>query len=310
MTKTAFVFPGQGSQSLGMLSELAAEHPSVKKTFAIASEVLAYDLWALTQTGPEEKLNQTEFTQPALLAAAYAAWEVYLQQPMAKKPHYLAGHSLGEYTAWVCSGALKFTDAVRLVSKRGQAMQSAVPAGVGAMAAIIGLDDDVVAAVCKEAQGSQVCSPANYNSIGQIVIAGHKEAVERALLIAKAKGAKLAKLIPVSVPSHCALMKTAAETLAPVLGSIDFEKPQIPVVNNVDAGLPTTPADIRLSLERQLTRPVKWVETIQFFIKAGVSHIIECGPGKVLTGLNKRIDAQLTLTAYSDPASLADILIK
>lgn len=309
MTKTAFVFPGQGSQSLGMLSALAAEHPVVQETFATASTVLGYDLWDLTQVGPEEKLGQTEFTQPALLVAAYAAWQVYLQQPMAKKPQYLAGHSLGEYTAWVCSGALAFTDAVYLVSKRGQAMQLAVPQGVGAMAAIIGLEDDVVAAVCKEAQESQVCSPANYNSIGQVVIAGHTAAVERAIVIAKSKGAKIAKLIPVSVPSHCALMKKAAEELSPLLASIDFEKPMIPVVSNVDASLPSTAADIRLSLERQLTRPVRWVETIQFFMKAGVQHIVECGPGKVLTGLNKRIDSQLGLTAYSDPASLADVLI-
>jgi len=309
MTKTAFVFPGQGSQSVGMLGELAKVYPSVLETFAIASEVLGYDLWELTQIGPEEKLNQTEFTQPALLVASYAAWEVYLQQPMAKKPQYLAGHSSGEYTAWVCSGALRFVDAVKLVSKRGQAMQSAVPQGVGAMAAIIGLDNDAVAELCEEAQGSQICAPANYNSIGQIVIAGHKEAVERALVLAKVQGAKIAKLIPVSVPSHCALMKEAAEALMPLLASVDFEKPEIPVINNVDANLPSTAADIRLGLARQLTRPVRWVETRQFFVKAGVTHVIECGPGKVLTGLNKRIDSQLALTAYSDPASLADILI-
>ena len=309
MTKTAFVFPGQGSQTVGMLSGLAEVYSSVQKTFAIASDVLGYDLWQLTQQGPAERLDQTEFTQPALLTASYAVWQVYLQQPMAKQPSYLAGHSLGEYTAWVCSGALKFTDAVTLVAKRGQAMQAAVPQGVGAMAAIIGLEDDIVAAICKEAQGSQVCSPANYNSIGQVVIAGHKDAVERAIVMAKDKGAKLAKLIPVSVPSHCALMKKAAEELAPLLSAIDFDKPVIPVVNNVDANLPSTAADIRLGLERQLTRPVKWVETIQFFIKAGVTHVVECGPGKVLTGLNKRIDSQLTLTAYSDPASLADVLI-
>ena len=307
MAKLAFVFPGQGSQAVGMMAELAQAYPLVQETFAEASEVLGYDLWALCQNGPADKLNQTEFTQPALLAAAYAAWRVYCAQDNAVKPDYLAGHSLGEYTAWVCSGAMQFVDGVTLVEKRGQLMQAAVPAGEGAMAAIIGLDDEVVTAVCKEAKQEQVCAPANFNSIGQVVIAGEVAAVERALVLAKEKGAKIAKMIPVSVPSHSPLMQAAADQLKPLLESVTIAKPEIPVVNNANVVLPVTPADIRQGLVCQLTRPVRWVETIQFFVNAGVNHIVECGPGKVLTGLNKRIDKSLLLTAYADPATLSTL---
>lgn len=308
MKKLAFVFPGQGSQSIAMLSALAHAYPAVQETFEVASAVLGYDLWALTQAGPLEKLNQTEFTQPALLAAGVAAWRVYQAQAGAKTPDYLAGHSLGEYTAWVCAGSLKFEDGIKLVSERGKAMQAAVPAGTGAMAAIIGLDNDAVAKLCETAAQSQVCSPANFNSVGQVVIAGDKVAVERAVAAAKPAGAKLAKLIPVSVPSHCALMASAAKALRPILDSIDFKAPEMPVINNVAVAMPHAAVDIRLGLEKQLTQSVRWVETVQYMLKAGVSQIVECGPGKVLTGLNKRIDRDLILTAYSDPASLAACL--
>lgn len=299
MKKFACVFPGQGSQSVGMLAQIADAHPIIQETFATASDVLGYDLWALTKAGPAEKLNQTEFTQPAVLTASYALWQLVFANA-AEKPSYLAGHSLGEYTAWVCAGALPFESAVALVAKRGQAMQQAVPADHGAMAAIIGLEDAVVDSVCHDAAEGAVCSAANFNSIGQVVIAGEKQAVLRAIALAKASGAKLAKLIPVSVPSHCLLMEKAVKVMQPLLEDIAFSTPDIPVINNVDVTLPDTPEAIRDGLLRQLTQPVRWVATVQQLMALGVHDIIECGPGKVLTGLNKRIDQTLTLSLALD----------
>jgi len=290
VNKLGVVFPGQGSQFVGMLSDIAKESSVIEKTFAEASAVLNYDLWQLVAKGPSEELDKTEHTQPALLAASFALWQV-----MQCEPAILAGHSLGEYTALVCAQALTFKDAIRLVAARGKYMQEAVPQGVGALAAIVGLDDATVKQICEACAGSEVLMPANYNSPGQVVVAGHKAAVERAIIAAKEKGAKIAKLLPVSVPSHCALMKPAADRLAKLLDSLTIETPKIPVINNVDANFYKTPEQIRDGLVRQLYSPVRWVETIQEFSKLGITEVIECGPGKVLTGLIKRIDSNLEL---------------
>lgn len=302
------VFPGQGSQSVGMLSDIAAQFPEVEQTYTEASDALGYDLWALSSSGPEEKLNQTAHTQPALLAGGYAIWKI-LQSRTALKPTLLAGHSLGEYTALVCANAISYTDAIKLVAARGQFMQEAVAVGVGAMAAIIGLDESAVQSLCeKAADANQILSPANYNSVGQIVIAGHREAVERAVILAKESGAKLAMLIPVSVPSHCALMKPAAEKLSALLETIKIHEPSFPVLSNVDVKIYTDAASIRDGLTRQLYCPVQWVETINTFIKKEIKNIIECGPGKVLTGLNKRIDKSLQLSSTSNLSDLEALL--
>ena len=303
MTTFAMVFPGQGSQSVGMLAELAASNPLVETTFGEASAALGYDLWALTQQGPAEELNKTWQTQPALLAASVAIWRVWQQQG-GPRPAWLAGHSLGEYSALVCAGALDFAEAVKLVELRGKLMQEAVPAGVGAMSAIIGLDNDAIARACEEAAQGQVVSPVNFNSPGQVVIAGHKEAVERAGAACKAAGAKRALPLPVSVPSHCALMEPAARKLALALDEIRFSAPAIPVVNNVDVKAESDPAAIRDALVRQLHHPVRWTETVQFLAGQGVESLVEAGPGKVLTGLTKRIVDTLTGVAVNDPASL------
>ncbi len=303
---TAIVFPGQGSQSVGMLADVAQHFPEVTNTFREASDVLAYDLWSLSQQGPAEVLNQTEHTQPILLTASYAVWRI-LQAHTNVTPAMLAGHSLGEYTALVCAGALSFADALRLVAARGRFMQAAVPDGVGAMGAIVGLDDAAVLKICEEActQPTDVIAPANYNSLGQVVVAGHREAVARALALAKAAGAKLAILIPVSVPSHCALMVPAARQLADLLATIPLVAPQIPVINNVAASRYTDVASLREGLTQQLSQPVRWVATIQAMARDGVTQMIECGPGKVLTGLNKRIDKSLNYFTTADSASIA-----
>lgn len=304
----AIVFPGQGSQSVGMLNDIASQFPEVAETFKEASDVLGYDVWALTQNGPAEELDKTAHTQPALLTASYAIWRI-LQPRLPSKPTILAGHSLGEYTALVCANAISFADAVRLVAARGEYMQAAVPAGIGSMAAIIGLDDATVAEICKEvATSNEILSPANFNSIGQVVIAGHKAAVERALPIAKEKGAKMAVLIPVSVPSHCALMLPAAERLAVLLATISMKSPTIKIINNVNVASYDSPESIQQGLTQQLSKPVRWVETIQALMKEGVTQIIECGPGKVLTGLNKRIDKNLQLYTTNDLANLEIVL--
>ncbi|HEY0211304.1 ACP S-malonyltransferase [Acerihabitans sp.] len=307
MTVLAMVFPGQGSQTVGMLAELAAQFPQVEATFAEASAALGYDVWRLTQQGPVEELNKTWQTQPALLTASVAIWRVWQQQG-GQQPAWLAGHSLGEYSALVCAGVLDFAPAARLVALRGRLMQEAVPAGVGAMSAIIGLDNAAIEQACREAAQGQVVSPVNFNSPGQVVIAGHKEAVERAGAACKAAGAKRALPLPVSVPSHCALMKPAADKLAQALADMVFSTPGVPVVNNVDVRAETDPDAIRLALVRQLYNPVRWTETVQYLAAQGVDQVLEVGPGKVLTGLTKRIADTLSGAAINDPASLAAAL--
>ncbi|MEZ9523121.1 ACP S-malonyltransferase [Enterovibrio norvegicus] len=303
MSNFAVVFPGQGSQTVGMLAELAEQFDVVKQTFAEASDVLGYDLWALVQNGPDTDLNQTHRTQPALLAASVAIWRVW-QQEGGAQPAVLAGHSLGEYSALVCAGVIDFKEAVKLVELRGQLMQEAVPAGVGAMSAIIGLENDAIAKACEEAAQGQVVSPVNFNSPGQVVIAGNKEAVERANVLCKEAGAKRALPLPVSVPSHCALMKPAADKLAVALESIEFSEPSIPVVNNADVAAETDPSAIKSALVRQLYGPVRWTESVEKMAGEGVELLLEMGPGKVLTGLAKRIDRKLNAAAVNDPASL------
>lgn len=283
----AFVFPGQGSQSLGMLAELGAQHPLMLETFKEASDALGYDLWALTQQGPEESLNQTDKTQPAILAASVALWRLWLAEG-GVRPAYVAGHSLGEYSALVAAGSLTLADAVKLVERRGQLMQEAVPAGQGGMAAILGLDDAVVIAACAEAAQGEVVSAVNFNSPGQVVIAGAKAAVERAIDVCKAKGAKRALPLPVSVPSHCELMRPAAERFAESIAAIDWQVPQIPLVQNVTAGIVSDLDTLKADLLQQLYKPVRWVESIQTLAAQGALQLVECGPGKVLAGLNKR----------------------
>jgi [acyl-carrier-protein] S-malonyltransferase len=292
LSTLAMVFPGQGSQSVGMLSALAEAFPQVGKTFAEASSVLGYDLWERVQNGPAEALNQTACTQPAMLAAGVATWRCW-QAKTDVLPARMAGHSLGEYTALVCAGAMDFADAVALVEKRGEFMQNAVPAGVGAMAAILGLEDAQVEAVCVEAAQDEIVSAVNYNSPGQVVIAGNAAAVERAMELAKTAGARRALPLPVSVPSHCSLMQPAAEQLAEQLAGIEIQAPAIPVIHNVDARSHDDPAGIREVLAAQLYRPVRWVECVRAMRAQGISTLVEAGPGKVLAGLTKRIEKSL-----------------
>lgn len=307
MSQFAFVFPGQGAQTVGMLADLATQYPIVEQTFSEASAALGYDLWQLVQQGPVEELNKTWQTQPALLAASVAIFRVWQQQG-GNMPAMMAGHSLGEYSALVCAGVLDFTAAIRLVELRGKLMQEAVPEGTGAMYAIIGLDNESIAKACEESAQGQVVSPVNFNSPGQVVIAGDKEAVERAGAACKAAGAKRALPLPVSVPSHCALMKPAADKLAVALQAVTFSAPQVPVVNNVDVRIETSPDAIRNALVRQLYNPVRWTESVQFMAADGVTLLLEVGPGKVLTGLTKRIVDTLAAAAVNDTASLAAAL--
>ncbi|WP_295474423.1 ACP S-malonyltransferase [uncultured Pseudomonas sp.] len=283
----AFVFPGQGSQSLGMLADQAVQHPLILDTFEQASDALGYDLWALTQQGPAEQLNQTDKTQPAILTASIALWHVWLAEGGAV-PAYVAGHSLGEYSALVAAGSLALEDAVKLVERRGQLMQEAVPAGQGGMAAILGLSDDDVRAACAEAAQGQVVSAVNFNSPGQVVIAGAADAVARAIELCKARGAKRALPLPVSVPSHCELMRPAAERFAASVEAIDWQEPQIALVQNVSAAAVSDLATLKRDLLEQLYKPVRWVESIQCLAGLGATQLVECGPGKVLAGLNKR----------------------
>lgn len=305
--KVAFIFPGQGSQSLGMLAEFAKEYPLIQETFSQASQVLKFDLWRLCQEGPEAALNQTENTQPALLAASVALWRVW-QQERGVKPIFMAGHSLGEYSALVCAGALDYLVAIRLVTERGRLMQAAVPVDAGAMAAIVGLDRKSLQVLCDSLAEGQVLAPANFNSIDQTVVAGDVAAVERLLAQAKRAGAKLAKRLPVSVPSHCELMKPAAEHLAETLKTIHINAPHIPVINNVNVCIEQDPIRIKQALTQQVYNPVRWVEIIQSLEKRGIEEFIECGPGKVLTGLNKRITSIPTLSIH-DPEILQEALI-
>ncbi|MUJ38709.1 ACP S-malonyltransferase [Aliivibrio fischeri] len=303
MSNFAIVFPGQGSQAVGMLAELGEQHEVVTQTFAEASDALGYDLWSLVQNGPAEDLNQTFRTQPALLATSVALWRVWQEQGLAQ-PSILAGHSLGEYSALVCAGVIDFKEAIKLVELRGQLMQEAVPAGVGAMYAIIGLDNESIAKACEEAAQGEVVSPVNFNSPGQVVIAGNKDAVERAGVLCKEAGAKRALPLPVSVPSHCALMKPAADKLAVALENIEFNTPTLPVINNVDVIAETDPAKIKDALVRQLYGPVRWTEVVENMAEQGVETLYEVGPGKVLTGLTKRIVKSLSAAAVNDAASL------
>ena len=298
MSKTAFLFPGQGSQTVGMLADLGSE-TMVRQTFQEASGALGYDLWALIQDGPAEALNSTDKTQPALLASGVALWRLW-QQRGGARPAFLAGHSLGEYTALVCAGVFNLGDGVRLVEKRGQLMQQAVPAGTGAMAAILGLEDDQVRAACAAAAEGDVVEAVNLNAPGQVVIAGGTAAVERAIAACKAAGAKRAMALPVSVPSHCALMKPAADQLAEVLAGMSMHAAEIPVINNTDVAIETDSSQIRDALVRQLYSPVRWVETVQRLSAEGVSRAYECGPGKVLSGLVKRIDKDMTVSALEN----------
>ena len=304
--RIAFVFPGQGSQAVGMMAGFDA-HPAIRSTFDEASEVLGQDLWALVTEGSEAEINQTVNTQPVMLTAGVAVWRAWNDAGGAK-PECVAGHSLGEYTALVAAGAIPFRDAVPLVRFRAAAMQDAVPAGVGAMAAILGLDAAAVAAVCAETvaeMGSgRVVEPVNFNGPEQIVIAGHKDAVERAIEAASAKGAKRGVLLPVSAPFHSSLMRAAAEKLASRLASVPIAAPVIPVLHNVDVEERTTADAIRSALARQASSPVRWVETIQAFSARGVTHVVECGPGRVLSGLNKRIARDLKSFALTDGADL------
>mgnify|MGYP005987851311 CR=1 FL=1 len=303
MSKFAVVFPGQGSQTVGMLSDLGEQYDVVKSTFSEASEALGYDLWALVQNGPVEDLNETFRTQPALLAASVAIWRVWNEVGGAQ-PQIIAGHSLGEYSALVCAGVIDFKQAIKLVALRGELMQQAVPAGVGAMYAIIGLDDAAIAQACEDAAQDEVVSPVNFNSPGQVVIAGNKAAVERAGALCKEAGAKRALPLPVSVPSHCALMKPAADKLAEALLDIEFSTPVIPVINNVDVIAQTDPEKIKDALVRQLYNPVRWTEGVVSISEQGIENLLEFGPGKVLTGLTKRIVKTLSAQAVNDVASL------
>jgi [acyl-carrier-protein] S-malonyltransferase len=299
----AFVFPGQGSQSVGMLAELAAVHPEVKATFDEASSGAGVDLWDISQQGPLDRLNATENTQPALLAASVAVWRVWRKLGGAT-PAMLSGHSLGEYSALVVAGALSLHDAAALVAERGRLMQAAVPAGTGSMAAILGGDDAQIAEVCAEVAQGQVVAPANFNSPGQLVIAGDIDAVDRALARLAELGVKKAVKLPVSVPSHCMLMRDAADRLGERMAAIDWRKPAIPVVQNADARVHIEIADIRGALQRQLYLPVRWTECVQALAGAGVTRVAECGPGKVLAGLIKRIDKSIEARAIGTPAEL------
>jgi len=300
----AFVFPGQGSQQIGMMDGFAA-HPVVRETFAEASAALGDDLWQLVERGPAEALNLTRNTQPVMLTAGVAVWRAW-QAAGGAAPSYLAGHSLGEYTALVASGAIAFRDAVPLVRFRAEAMQEAVPAGAGAMAAVIGGDEAAIAEACREAAQGEIVEAVNFNGPGQIVIAGNKGAVERAMAAAKARGAKRAMLLPVSAPFHSSLLAPAAARLAQRLAHVDVAAPAIPVVHNVDVTMHDTPGEIRAALARQAASPVRWTETVQWLAAHGVTSIVECGPGKVLAGLARRIDDTLTAYALTDGTALAD----
>lgn len=303
-----FVFPGQGSQQLGMLSELAALYPSIQETFEQSSEALGFDLWAMVQSGEESVLNATENTQPALLTASVALWRLWGQLSEAK-PVVLAGHSLGEYSALVCAGALTLEEGVRLVRRRGELMQQAVAPGAGAMAAILGLDDEAVRLACLEAakQGG-VVAPVNFNCPGQVVIAGEKTAVERGILACKEAGAKRAIELPVSVPSHCELMKPAADELAASFARLNFVTPSLPIVQNVDANIADDLVILQKNVLSQLYNPVLWTASVQRMSEMGVTALVECGPGKVLCGLNKKIDRSLEVVSICDVAGLEKAL--
>ena len=305
--KLAFVFPGQGSQSIGMMAELYDAHEIVRDTFGEASDALGIDLWTLISNGPEEQLNQTHNTQPAMLVSGVASWRVW-QENGGIDAALMAGHSLGEYSALTCAGVMDLADAVKLVAQRGRLMQEAVPDGVGAMAAVLGLDDDAVRKVCDDSAEGQVLQAVNYNTPGQVVIAGNAEAVDRAIVNAKDAGAKRALKLPVSVPSHCDLMRPAADKLGEYLQSMEFSEPTTPVIHNVSAQVVDSVEQMKQSLVEQLYQPVLWVDSVRAIASAGVTTMIEMGPGKVLTGLNKRIDKTVNTLPVFDSASLEKAL--
>ncbi|MFP3028957.1 MAG: ACP S-malonyltransferase [Arsenophonus sp.] len=308
MYNFAMIFPGQGSQSIGMLANLAKEFEVIEKTFAESSNVLGYDLWDLVQNGSEKELNKTWKTQPALLSASVAIFRVW-QKKKGKIPTLMAGHSLGEYSALVCADVIDFKSAVKLVELRGQLMQESVPEGMGAMYAIIGLNNESILASCQQATQGQVVSIVNFNSPGQVVIGGEKSAVERAAALCKAAGAKRTLPLTINVPSHCALMKPTAKKLAEALKAVVFNKPNIAIINNVDVKIENSVEGIRHALVRQLYNPVRWVETIEFMAKHGIVQLLEIGPGKILTGLTKRIVSTINSVAINDTASLNAALI-
>lgn len=302
-----FLFPGQGSQSVGMLGDLAEHYSLVRETFDEAAEELGLDIWRLVSQGPEADLNLTRNTQPAMLCAGFSAWRVWLAEG-GPRPACVAGHSLGEYTALVCAGAMSFRDAVRIVARRGLFMQEAVAQGSGAMAAVLGLDDEAVSSLCLQVAENQVVEAVNFNAPGQVVVAGERAAVERVIEAARAAGAKRSLLLPVSVPSHCRLMEPAARRLRDELDRIALKQPEIPVVHNVTADVCADAGELRGLLARQLYSPVRWVETVKSMAARGVGHVVECGPGKVLTGLTKRIDPALRAFAVFDSKSLSSAL--
>lgn len=303
----AFVFPGQGSQKVGMLAGLAAEYGVVAETFAEASDVLGYDLWELVQSGPQEQLNLTERTQPMLLAASIAVWRVW-QAQNGVQPARLAGHSLGEWSALVAADVVDFADAISLVQQRGKFMQDAVPAGQGGMAAIIGLEDAAIIEACERGAEGEVVAPVNFNSPGQVVIAGASAAVERAMALCKTAGAKRALALPVSAPFHTSLMQPAADGLAPKIADTEFRSPRIPVVHNVHAKTESEPEAIKRLMIEQIYSPVMWVDCVRALVNDGVATTVECGPGKVLSGLNKRIDKSLSTLSIESPEDLQAVL--
>lgn len=309
MTDFALLFPGQGSQSVGMLAGLAERHDLVRETFEQAGRQLGLDLWALVCSGPEEALNRTEITQPALLTASTAMWRIWNEKG-GPQPARMAGHSLGEYSALVAAGALEFENAVELVAERGRQMQSAVPEGVGTMAAILGLDDEVVEAICREAAEDQTVVPANYNSPAQVVIAGHAAAVERAMHKCSEAGARRTVRLPVSVPSHSPLMQPAADAMEKILAATEIQTPVVPVVHNIDMATREAPDGIRAALVAQLTGPVRWSESVRTICGEGIMTLAECGPGRVLCGLGRRIERQASWIALSDPDSFDETIAK
>lgn len=300
----AFVFPGQGSQSVGMLAELAESFPEVRQVFARVSEIMRFDLWNLVSKGPEDLMNRTENTQMIMLAAGVAVWELWCSQTPVR-PGWMAGHSLGEFTALVCANSISFPDAVSLVRRRARLMQEAVPAGKGAMAAVIGLDDPVITEICRKISGRDgLVAAVNFNAPGQVVIAGHTATVELAIEAARAAGARKAVKLSVSVPSHCELMQPAAEKFSGILQQVDFQAPEVPVIHNFDVASHSEAELIRTVLGKQMYRPVRWVESIKYLYSQGVTKIVECGPGKVLSGLNKRIVRDCETYPVFDTTSL------
>ena len=307
MIKTAFLFPGQGSQSVGMMSALADEFNQVEATFEEASVVLGYDLWAMVVNGPAEELNKTEVTQPAMLVSGIATWRIW-QELGGAQPDFLAGHSLGEYSALVAAGVMPFSDAVAIVAERGRLMQQATPAGTGAMAAVLGLDDQALRDICNRVAGDEVVACANFNAPGQVVISGNKNAVDTAGVLAKQAGARRVLPLPVSVPSHCLLMKPAAAKLQELLLNVHFSDSALPVIQNADVRSYADAEQVREALARQLWQPVRWTETIQSLLNSGVDRFIECGPGKVLAGLNRRITKQSKVFALAGRAAIEDAM--